>query len=577
MREIVFDKISISGFLSVGEDQEITLSNQSFTVVKGVNNEGKTQLSNGAGKSSIFEAVFWTLTGETLRGSSEVINEKVKSGCLCSLTLHDDLNTYEIKRSKKHPTLGNACLFYINNELVSDQTKKSETLISQTIPSVSDPEILGSIILLGQGLPFRFSSFSPIKRKELLETIISSSEATKLASDLKNKSVDITSKISGLALNITKTDGLIQGLNSTLDYLNNQRNSLLSSEVIDTKIKELEDKKLLINNDLSDIIKIVDELQEQAVSIQGTLDTENEELHKYQASLSMVNSYLSSFKSGNCPTCGRPYEITEESEKQRESLEVKQSMLNNNIDKIKEKIEQSKTNLQQTRLQSGQKLQEKFSLETQLHDIDRSIAALESNKSNETEIINQITAKEQEITQLKINQQEMKSQSESFNKELECVDYLLRLTSREFKSYLVKEVISFLSDRAMHYSSYLFENKQVEVLLSGNKILITVNGRHYENLSGGERQRTDLIVQFALRDLLMVVSGFSTNLLILDEAFDNMDSVGSKKLIDLILKELSDIDSVFIITHHEELGIPYDHQITIEKGLDGISRVRDVV
>lgn len=576
MQEIIFDKISILNFLSIGQ-AEIDLQDQNFTIVRGINSEGKVTLSNGAGKSSLFEAIFWTLTGETLRGSSNVVNENASDGCVCTLTLSDELNTYEIKRSRKHSKLGTACYFSVNGDLLSDQLKKSEALIAQMLPSVANAEILGSIILLGQGLPYRFSSFTPMKRKELLETIVSSSESEELSNTLKKKSGEIVNQISTLALEITKTDGIIQGLKSTIDFLEHQKQSFKTPEEFDRELETLRTQKHDLVDQYNNNCKELRILYERLTEIKGLKQEKESEQLKFNSSIATLDDYLSSLKSGNCPTCGRPYEVTPEMEQRRSSLMAKRDGLIETLKTIKNEITSytQKYNEINERY-NGDKglLRTQYRIESTLKDIDRQIEELENNRASKDEIIKQIALKQEEIQKLKINQQKMTSDSNQYNKELECIDYLLRLTSREFKSYLVKEVIAFLSNRTAYYSQYLFSDKEVTITLSGNKILISLNNRPYENLSGGERQRTDLIVQFALRDLLIVVSGFSTNLLILDEAFDNLDAQGSEDLVRLVLTELSGIDSVYIITHHEELGIPYDNQLIIEKGPNGISRVR---
>ena len=100
------------------------------------------------------------------------------------------------------------------------------------------------------------------------------------------------------------------------------------------------------------------------------------------------------------------------------------------------------------------------------------------------------------------------------------------------------------------------------------------NGKEYEALSGGERQKVDLIIQFAIRDMLCKHTSFSSNIIVMDEIFDNLDDMGCQKILDLITTRLHDISSIFIITHHgAELSIPYDDIIKVEKSNDGISRV----
>ena len=67
---------------------------------------------------------------------------------------------------------------------------------------------------------------------------------------------------------------------------------------------------------------------------------------------------------------------------------------------------------------------------------------------------------------------------------------------------------------------------------------------------------------------------FSSNILVLDEVFDNLDSVGCQKVINLISRKSSDIESIIIITHHnQELDIPADREIVVVKNQNGISEI----
>ena len=61
------------------------------------------------------------------------------------------------------------------------------------------------------------------------------------------------------------------------------------------------------------------------------------------------------------------------------------------------------------------------------------------------------------------------------------------------------------------------------------------------------------------------------DLLILDEILDNLDDVGSNKIIDLLSSELNDVSSVFVISHRNDFTIPCDNEINVIKGADKIS------
>ena len=57
------------------EEAEITLDKHGYILVNGVNNNPVDNAkSNGVGKSSLFSAITWALTGLTSSGGKEVAN-----------------------------------------------------------------------------------------------------------------------------------------------------------------------------------------------------------------------------------------------------------------------------------------------------------------------------------------------------------------------------------------------------------------------------------------------------------------------------------------------------------------------
>ena len=65
---INFKRIKFSNFFSF-KYADIDLTNRGYTIVKGVNNNPiDNSQSNGSGKSSIWEAISYALTGTTIRG-----------------------------------------------------------------------------------------------------------------------------------------------------------------------------------------------------------------------------------------------------------------------------------------------------------------------------------------------------------------------------------------------------------------------------------------------------------------------------------------------------------------------------
>jgi energy-coupling factor transporter ATP-binding protein EcfA2 len=66
---------------------------------------------------------------------------------------------------------------------------------------------------------------------------------------------------------------------------------------------------------------------------------------------------------------------------------------------------------------------------------------------------------------------------------------------------------------------------------------------------------------------------FTSNLLVLDEVFDGLDTIGCNRVIDMI-SNLSDVKNVFVVTHRKDLSIPSDKELIVVKSSVGITEMR---
>lgn len=166
------------------------------------------------------------------------------------------------------------------------------------------------------------------------------------------------------------------------------------------------------------------------------------------------------------------------------------------------------------------------------------------------------------------------NERENIQKHLDVLTKFTTAVTRDFRGYLLSNVIEYINRRAKEYSLEVFNTDKISFALDGNDIDISYDGKSMESLSGGERQKVDLIVQFAIRDMLCKFLGFSSSIIVLDEIFDQLDFTGCQKMIDLITHKLSDINSVYVISHHQDLQIPCDSELVVVKNKDGISGVK---
>ena len=168
---ITFDKIKVTNFFSFGE-VEVNLDRGGYVLVSGINeNPVDNAISNGSGKSSLFDAVIWCLTGNTIRECKNVSNINADNGAKVTLYFSVDKDKYEIARTKDYKPLGTTLKIIYNGQDVSGKgIRDTEKILQEYLPDLT-ASFLGSVIILGQGLPQRFSNNTPSGRKDVLEKL----------------------------------------------------------------------------------------------------------------------------------------------------------------------------------------------------------------------------------------------------------------------------------------------------------------------------------------------------------------------------------------------------------------------
>ena len=170
---IQFKKLTIHNFGSYGH-VELDLQNRGFCLVSGQNNYIKDNaLSNGAGKSFLWSAICYALTGETLNGiRSNLKNINVtETDCYVQLEFLYNKDLFCLTRAAAPKT--DLKIFKNDIDLSGKGIRESDKKLQELLPDLNK-DLIASTIIIGQGMPNKFSSFSPSGRKELLEKLTKS-------------------------------------------------------------------------------------------------------------------------------------------------------------------------------------------------------------------------------------------------------------------------------------------------------------------------------------------------------------------------------------------------------------------
>ena len=615
MSNIYFKKIKIENFMSY-EFAEVYLNKPGYIFVRGENrNPEDSASSNGCGKSTIFNAISWVLTGKTTSGVSDVSNIYTTGVTSVELNFESNSSDYKITRTKNPTNLK----IYIDDVNKSGKgVRDSEKLLKEYLPDVTD-YLLNSVIILGQGLPQRFTNNTPSGRKEVLELL---SKSDFMIDDIKQR---LITRKEILSNNLReKEDSLLKNKN-TYELLVSRMND------IDIKLKNLPSEEELnrricnIKNDLNKLIfdkesvnsgldKFKNELNDVNDDLLNLQNMQNDDINsieveditdieklKNETEWELNNKLkevtrLKSIKDV-CPTCGQKLpnvekidttSLEEEIEHLKEDYDSYKIMISKAVSERNDLL--SIINKKYSKLKSDL-LDRKNYLDNNIYNITNTInqysnsITLKSNElsSNETELkmlSEQRNSFELEYDNIKNDLMAIEEENIVINTEIDSLKNHLDINSkmstivkRDFRGYLLTNVIDFISARCAYYSKQVFNTENLLFMLDGNNISISYDGKEYELLSGGEKQKIDVILQLSIRDMLCSYLNFSSNILVLDEITDSLDVVGAQKIFNLISNTLTDVETIYIISHHTDFEIPCDDEIYIVKGDDKISRI----
>lgn len=618
---INFQKVVIHNFMSFGH-AELCFEDDGFIKVTGVNdNPDDMATSNGSGKSSLWESIIWALTGDTIRGTKHVSNLYGDDGTYVQLLFSIDNHTYNILRAKDHKQYKTSLLIEIDGKDCSGKgIRESEKLLSQYLPDLNS-SLLGSVIILGQGLPQRFTNNTPAGRKEVLETLSKSDfmiedlrvridnrkqELNATAKSLADESIRLSTKVELLNQSLQSNHTQLATLSKdalTAELMKLESEGASISECIKAEESVVQSSEIAIETQTAQLLDINNAMEAERQSIESSYhtstDTLRERLNELLVQSRSIESEIKKLEGIKdvCPTCGQhlPNVVKPDTSSliaQRTVYKTEMDTINNELlsatnqrradfDALNAKylsiktaltngIEASKKDKRDHNLKCIEYNQQLSSLNNrvvsiraELSQIDTTIASL----MRENERINQEIASLGE--QILYNNTQRAAQQSH----LDVLSKFETAIKRDFRGFLLYSVIEYIENRAKMYSKQIFETDKIGFCLDGNNINISYMGKEYENLSGGEKQKIDLIIQFSIRDMLCNHIGFTSNILVLDEVFDGLDMIGCHRVIDLITN-LSDIKNVFIVTHRKDLSIPCDKELLVVKSSDGISEIR---
>jgi len=527
--------------------------------------------ANGAGKSTILDALTFSLFGKPFRKISKamLVNSINEKDCVTEIEFSIGKKEYKVTRSIKPNKLEIYCNGHAWNQEASvvDQQKNFEqNVLKMNFKSFTQ------IVVLGSSTFVPFMRLPITQRRDIIEDILDIQMFSTMNVLLKDKIRENNEEIKTLDYDIHLIEEKIHLQKQYMLELEKQNKEAVAKKK--EKIKEYKKTELQGVEDVAVLTQQIEKLNEEMQEYQKS----DEKLQKLTTYLNKLEVKLNTCKKEHaffeknkvCPTCTQ--DLSEEF--RNEKLQAGQSKLDEmNIghDEIKEAIVKETARFAKMTELSKQVNEINMTISQtnyQLVSIRNSVSEIESEIKTLTDMN---PDKKAEFSKL----QELVAGKKNFGKDMAVLktdrDVLTTATqllkdsgikTRIIKTYLPtmnKLINQYLQSMDFYVNFTLNENFE-ETIKSRYRDVFS-----YESFSEGEKARIDIALLLTWRSIAKLKNSVDTNLLILDEIFDgSLDQSGTSDL-GWILRNFDESTKVYVISHKSNIEDKFDRTITVEK------------
>ena len=172
MKHINFESLKIKNFLSIGNDEIFLNFKTGITLITGNNRDkgGK----NGVGKSSIIEALYWSLFGSTIRElkkSNQIIHNQTNKNCLVEL----NFSVHKNKTFKKYKIIRslepNKVFLYENEENITRSSMpKTDEFIVEILGA--NAEVFQNAVIMTINNTTPFMAQKKVDKRKFVEGVL---------------------------------------------------------------------------------------------------------------------------------------------------------------------------------------------------------------------------------------------------------------------------------------------------------------------------------------------------------------------------------------------------------------------
>ena len=560
---ILFKTVRWKNFLSTGNQfSEIDFTKNSTNLIIG---------SNGAGKSTVLDALTFSLFGKAFRkiNKPQLVNTVNEKDCKVEVEFSVGSTEWKIVRGIK------PAVFEVWREgTLLDQSAAAtdqQKWLEQNVLKMNYKSFT-QIVILGSSTFVPFMQLSAANRREVIEDLLDIRIFSTMNTVIKEKIRTIRENIKVLEL---KKESLI-------DKVEMQKNFIDELEQRGKKnIKDKESKigELLVeeNNWMGDN----EEKNRQLVEVQAKLESytgATDKLRKLGNLKGKISNKVSTITKEHkfftentvCPTCTQSIEEDFRINKIRDAQD-KAKELQSGYQELEQAINREEERERQFLFFSEEITSLTHGISknnTKIAGCQRQVRDLESEIQRITEQLANRNIEHDKLTSFNEN---LKTTYDELAQNKDTTSYYdftySLLKDGGVKTKIIKKYLPLINQQVNRYLQMMdfYINFTLDEEFNETVQSPIHEDFSYASFSEGEKMRIDLALLFTWREVARMKNSVNTNLLIMDEVFDSsLDGFGTEEFLKIIRFVIKDAN-VFVISHKTGMDDRFDNVIKFEK------------
>ena len=560
---ILFETIRWKNFLSTGNQY----TEVNFT-------ENKTNLiigTNGAGKSTVLDALTFSLFGKPFRkiNKPQLINSTNEKDCRVEVCFSVNNTEWKIVRGIK-PNI-----FEIwRNDSLMDQFAAAldqQKWLEQNVLKMNYKSFT-QIVILGSSTFVPFMQLTTNNRREVIEDLLDIKIFSSMNTIIKEKIRQSKEEIKVLNL---KKESLSEKVTMQETFIGELEQ--LGKESIQKKEKKVTEllKEVEVymrdNSAVEESIFAYTKEQEYVTGATQKLRKLGQLKGKISNKVSTITKEHKFFSENTvCPTCNQDIEENFRINRINDA-QTKAKELQSGYKELEEAIKEEEERERQFTALSKEisKLNNDISQNNvRIAGCQRQISNLESEVQRTTE---QLANRNTEHEKLETFKDNLKTTYDELSSRKDTINYYdfsySLLKDGGVKSKIIKKYLPLINQQVNRYLQMMdfYINFTLDEEFNETVQSPIHEDFSYASFSEGEKMRIDLALLFTWREVARMKNSVNTNLLIMDEVFDSsLDGFGTEEFLKIIKYVVKDAN-IFVISHKSGLEDRFDSVTRFEK------------